>query len=333
MATKGRSRRSRRGSLQFWPRKRAKRIYPVVHAWAESNNVSLLGFAGYKVGMSHVAIKDSRANSVTKGDIIVWPASILECPPLKLFSIRLYKKGDYGRKLIGELVSNKLDKELGRKLKLAKDYKFEDKLKEIENLANSSDDIRVAVYTQPKKLGFGKKKPDIFEIAIGGKNAKDKFNYAKELIGRELRVGEFFKQWNTVDIHAVTKGFGFGGAIKRYGYNLKSHKSEKKRRAIGNLGSEGESKIRFTVGFPGQIGFHKRTEYNKMIVGIGDKPESINQKGGFTKYGNIKNDYVLIKGSVSGAVKRLVRFNEPIRGRKNIANVEMLSISTRSRQS
>ena len=52
-------RSSRHGSLQYWPRKRAKRIYPEVK-WASVKDpkAKALGFAAYKAGMTHVLIKD-----------------------------------------------------------------------------------------------------------------------------------------------------------------------------------------------------------------------------------------------------------------------------------
>ena len=36
----------RRGSMQFWPRKRAKRMHARVRTWAEIKDVKPLGFAG-----------------------------------------------------------------------------------------------------------------------------------------------------------------------------------------------------------------------------------------------------------------------------------------------
>lgn len=56
-------RKPRAGSLQFWPRKRAKRPYTRVRRWNSTNQVQLLGFAGYKVGMTHAVFKDNRNNS------------------------------------------------------------------------------------------------------------------------------------------------------------------------------------------------------------------------------------------------------------------------------
>ena len=50
----------RAGSLAFWPRKRAKRIYPRVTTWSKSDKTKIDGFAGYKSGMVHVSIIDNR---------------------------------------------------------------------------------------------------------------------------------------------------------------------------------------------------------------------------------------------------------------------------------
>jgi len=63
---------------------------------------------------------------------------------------------------------------------------------------------------------------------------------------------------------------------------------------------------------PGQMGYHKRTEPNKRIMKLG-APAEINPKGGFTHYGLLKNDYLLVKGSLAGPVKRLVRLRRAAR--------------------
>ena len=73
----------RRGSMQFWPRKRAKRIYSRIRYWPQHKEVKLLGFAGYKVAMSHALFTDNRKTSSTKNEEISCPITIIECPPLK----------------------------------------------------------------------------------------------------------------------------------------------------------------------------------------------------------------------------------------------------------
>ena len=70
-------RRPRKGSLQFWPKRKAKRQYAKIKSWSKDKNVSLLGFAGYKAGMTHVTVKDTRPGSHTKGDEVMWPVTVL----------------------------------------------------------------------------------------------------------------------------------------------------------------------------------------------------------------------------------------------------------------
>lgn len=308
----GKPKKSRAGSLQYWPRKRAKRIYPNVRTWKDSKKVQLLGFVGYKVGMTHVVLKDSRAHSLTKGEQIVWPVTILECPALKLFGIRGYINDYDGKRAYVDLINVKVDKELGRKINLSKKSNYEEKLKDFESNLSEMTDLRVIVYTQPKKTGIGKKKPEILEIGLGGEDVKAKYDYAKSLFDKEIKVSELFKANCIVDIHGVTKGKGFQGAFKRFGLTLRSHKSEKSRR-VGNLGSQGFSKVSYKSPLGGQTGYNTRTESNKELLLVGTKPENINIKSGFIHYGTIKNEYILIKGSLPGTVKRLVRITESVR--------------------
>ena len=69
----------------------------------------------------------------------------------------------------------------------------------------------------------------------------------------------------------------------------------------------------YRVAHAGQMGYHNRTEFNKWIIKISDKAEEVNPKGGFLHYGNVKNEYMLVKGSIQGPAKRLIRLNLPKR--------------------
>ena len=57
------------------------------------------------------------------------------------------------------------------------------------------------------------------------------------------------------------------------------------------------------------MGFHKRMEHNKLLIKISDNPAEINPASGFQRYGVVKNSYVLVKGSVAGPSKRLIRLS------------------------
>lgn len=304
----------RKGSMQFWPRKRARRHYPRVRSWVNMPDAKLLGFAGYKAGMTHIMATDNRKFSQTKGQDISMPVTIVECPPLKVASIKFYKKTPYGMKLVNEIMG-KVDKELERKIPLPK------KTKENEFGKINPDeyaDITLLVYTQPKLTGLGKKKPDIFEIGIGG-NVKSKLDYAKNMLGREITMADVFQEGQQVDVHAVSKGKGFQGPIKRFGVTIRSHKAEKTKRGPASLGSWcGQGHMMYRVAHAGQMGFHTRLDYNKQIIKMENDAKKINPEGGIVRFGMVNNPYMLIKGSIPGPKKRLVRLCRATRENKKI---------------
>ena len=82
------------------------------------------------------------------------------------------------------------------------------------------------------------------------------------------------------------------------------------------------------------MGFHQRTEYNKWLLKISDKPEEINPKGGFVNFGFVKNNYLMLKGSIGGSKKRAVIITDTIRPNKKILNKvpEIKYISLESKQ-
>jgi large subunit ribosomal protein L3 len=193
----------------------------------------------------------------------------------------------------------------------------------------------LVVYTQPKLTGIGKKKPDLVEIGLGGADAKAKAEYAKGLLEKDIALRDVLKEGEFVDVHAVTKGKGVQGPVKRFGVKIRQHKSEKTKRGPGSLGDWcSQGKIMHRVAYAGKTGFNLRTENNKLTLKIGNKPEEINPKGGFVRYGQVKNDYILIKGSVPGAAKRAITLAAPLRQKPKSKpqQVEIVHTSLKSRQ-
>lgn len=320
----------RSGSMQFWPRKRASRPVARVRSWAQSKDAKLLGFAGYKAGMTHILIEDNRKNTKTKGEKISIPVSVIECPPLRIASVRLYSKTKAGMaKLQTEVF-------VAGKKELAKSAAVPKKQKNLDNIKPEDfDELRVIVSTQPKLTSLGKKKPEMFEMAVGGKK-EEALDYVKANVGKDITVSDVFEPGKFIDVHAITKGKGTQGPVKRFGVSLRSHKSEKVIRGPGSIagGWKAQGHMMYRVAMAGQMGYHTRTEYNKQIISIMDDPEAVNPKGGFIRYGLVKNNYILVKGSVGGSRKRLVRLCQPIRKNPKVAEEapKVLEISTESRQ-
>jgi len=289
------------GSMQFWHRCRAKRQYPRIRTWAKVDAAKPLGFAGYKAGMTHCIIVDKRPNSLTKNEKIWIPVTILECPPMKAFAYVTYIMTPNGKKKHNQITAAKQDKDLARKMNLAK-QPAEPVHPSLANIC----DVTLLVHTQPIKAGIGKKTPEVFEVAIGGKTAADKLTAAQGLLGKDILASDVFSEGQQVDCHVITRGKGLQGATKRFGTGLRHHKSEKGTRGPGNVGGWTGNRS-WRVAHPGQTGYHMRTEINKWVVKIGNDVSEINPSSGLKHYGLVKGTYMLLKGSVGGPSKRLIR--------------------------
>lgn len=292
----------RKGSLQFWPRKRASKFLPRVNWSSIDSEKKLKGFIGYKAGMASAYVKDDTPNSMTKGKRISIPVTLLECPPMKIFSIRFYKDGT----VMKDVLVENLDKELKKRIKLPKK-----KPEKFENIKGGYDDITLICYSQVKKTGI-KKTPDLSEIGLSG-TLEEKINFVKENIGKEISVADAFEKNSLADIRGLTKGHGFSGAVKRFGITLKQHKSEKGRRKPGSIGPWHPARVTFRVPMAGQLGMFSRIVYNNKIVDMGKAENKFNN---LKNYGNLKTDYILVRGSVQGPAKRPLLITAPLRETK-----------------
>ena len=303
--------RPRFGSMGVWPRKRAKKQTPKVRSVPTLKDVSLLGFPVYKAGMTHLNVLGTDKNKRSANIQEFVPVTVLECPPIKILSVRLYVVHEENNNLcVSKQLNFKAEKEVYRKISKQKKFSTKEDLDKI-NLEENSD-LTVQVYTQPKIIGL-KKTPEIFELSISG-TLQEKLDFVKEHLEKNITIQNVFKEGEIVDSHAITTGRGFQGAVKRFGIGLKSHKSEKARRTPGSLGGwKGQGHVMYRVAHAGQTGYHLRTQHNNLIMKISDKPDEVNPKGGFINYGLIKASYIMMKGSLQGHKKRLLFLAEPTR--------------------
>jgi len=313
-----------RGSRGFYPKKRAKRIYPRIKSWPSFAEARPLGFAGYKAGMTHAMLVDTNPNSRTKGQLVSRAVTILDCPPLSIFGFRAYRKSAADRTPFCD-VFTKTGKNLDRKVGLGK-TKTEENMKKIENHIDQIGAINLMCHTNP----FFKKMPEVFEIKLGG-DAKTQLEFAKGLLGKEMKIAEVFKDGDFVDVVSVSKGKGFEGVVKRFGVRILGRKFQQMARKIGAHGQTEPGKVRQSIPQSGQLGMQTRTELNKKLIKV-MKAEEVNPKGGFLRYGNVKGDAVVIDGSIPGPAKRLIRLRMPIRPRNVKHPSEIRYLSRESKQ-
>lgn len=316
--------RPRRGSLAFSPRKRARSEICRIKREELAVGRKIQGFAGYKAGMTHIILTDDHPYSLTKGTEIAVPATIIETPPMRVEGVRLYNNTYYGKQAVTEAwVRAGNGGDLGA---------IEESIKRNGNKLALS--LHLIASTLPEVVsGVPKKKHELMEIKMSGDVEKD-LEYAKKVFGKGLRVKDVVKEGDFVDVTAVTTGKGTQGPVKRWGVMTQIAKAARSGRGrhVGTLGGWKPRRVRWRVPQLGQTGYQQRTEYNKRILKIGDKGEEITPDGGFLRYGIVRNEYIVLKGSVPGPKKRLVRISHAIRVHPKMGIPEIVYISKTSQQ-
>ena len=266
----------------------------------------MLAFAGFKAGMTYAIALDNREGSLTYGKEIVVSMTVLETPPMLACALRAYRKTYEGLQTFSEAWMEKPPKDFERIISVPEKFNTEAGLKKIEGNLDKIADLRLLLATQPRNAKRPKKAPDIVEVKIGGGSIKDRFEYGKKLLGSEVKASDVIKEGQAVDAVGITKGKGIQGPVKRWGIRRKIHKARKTVRQVGSIGAWTPHYVMYSVPRAGQMGFHQRTEYNKLIMKIGNNGSEITPKGGFLRYGVINSDYVAVKGSVPGTRNRLI---------------------------
>ena len=136
------------------------------------------------------------------------------------------------------------------------------------------------------QIGFGKKKK-------AKKTDKDKeFHYLRESRDekQELKVGDkidvsIFKEGDKVKVSGISKGKGFQGAVKRYGFHGKSasHGVKHEHRTLGSVGSTDAARVFKGKKMPGRMGYERITRKDLKVVKI-----------------DIENNLIAVKGAVPG---------------------------------
>lgn len=309
--------RPRKGSLGFSPRKRAAREVPRFRSFPGADEAVVQGFLGYKSGMTHVIMIDDKPNSPTEGAEVQRPVTVIETPPVEVRGVLGYEARHDGLAAVTEAGPG--------------DQKA---LKELRDALPRLERVSVTLATRPDLVsGVPTKQGAVAEMPVSGEPS-EALDHAEGLLGDELRFSDLFSGGEMVDVVAVTKGKGTQGPVKRWGIKVQDRKAQRKGkgRHIGNLGPWHPTRVRWQVPQAGQKGYENRTELNKRILKVGDDPEEVNPDGGFPRYGLLRNDYVLLKGSVPGPARRLIGMRRPMRPKELPKEPNIRMISTSSKQ-
>ncbi len=327
------------GSLAYSPRKRAQSQVPRYNSWpAYKGEPALQGFAGYKVGMTHVVMVDDHVKSPNEGKDVMVPVTVLEVPSMKVAAVRVYIQDSYGKHVLTDVWADEVDNEVYRRISRPNKRETEKNLQKARDAIENGNavDVFALTYTRPSVIsGVPKKVADLMETKIDGGSIDERFSYALSLLGQEIDVSSYFRCGQYTDITAITKGKGTQGPVKRWGVHLRKRKHSRggKERHIGTLGPWTPHHVRWQVPMMGQMGYHQRTEFNKRILKIGDDGSDVTPSGGFLHYGEVRNPYLLIKGSVPGPTKRVVRIRHAMRqGEHEVREPAVSFVSLQSKQ-
>jgi len=157
------------------------------------------------------------------------------------------------------------------------------------------DEIKEKRLTKGQQGHLGLIKPDKKHPRRKKNNGIPAVRYLREFrtqstkeykVGQKLTV-EQFEVGNLVDVSGKTKGRGFTGVVKRYGFGggIKTHGQSDRHRATGSIGAtSGTAHVFKGKKMPGRMGNERHTAQNLEVVRI-----------------DVDRNLIAVKGSVPGS--------------------------------
>jgi len=356
----------RHGSLGFLPKKRCRRGKGKCKTFPKDDKSKpphLTAFMAYKAGMTHILRDVDKPGSKLHKKETCEAVTILEAPPMVVVGLVGYVSTATGKRTYGTIWAEHLNEEVKRrfyknwyksKKKAFTSYvkKYSDGKKSIESqleeMKKHCSVIRVIAHTQIRKAKTGQKKAHVMEVQINGGEIPQKVDFAYNLFEKTVTVDAVFRKDEMIDTIGITKGHGTQGVVTRWGVSRLPRKTHRGLRKVACIGSWHPSRVMFSVPRAGQMGYHHRTEMNKKVYRIGKVGDSthkaatdfdntdkgITPMGGFAHYGNITEDYLMIKGSVAGTMKRCITLRQscfPQTNRRAQEDIKIKFIDTTSK--
>merc|ERR1711931_46291 len=342
----------RHGSLGFLPKKRSRCHRGKVKAFPKDDKTKpchMTAFLGYKAGCTHVVRQVDRAGSKVNKKEVVETCTIVETPAMVVVGIVGYIDTPRGLRTFKTIWAEHLSEECKRRFyknwykskkkcfsKTSKKWSDEMGEAEIEKdlakMKKYCSVIRVIAHTQMKLMKKRQKKSHIMEIQINGGTVANKVEFAKEHLEKHVPVDKVFTVDECIDVIGVTKGKGFKGVTSRWNCKKLPRKTHKGLRKVACIGAWHPARVGFTVPRAGQCGYHHRVDRNKKVYRIGRgihtkdgklvkdnaatdydlADKSITPMGGFPHYGEVKQDFILLKGCCIGPKKRVLTLRKSL---------------------
>ncbi|KAH0500904.1 60S ribosomal protein L3 [Microtus ochrogaster] len=263
-----------------------------------------MAFLGYKAGVTHIVREVDRPGSKVNKKEVVEAVTIVETPPLVVVGIVGYVKTPRGLRTFKTVFAEHISDECKRHF-----YK------------NWHKSMKKAFTKYCKK----------WQDDIGKKQLEKDFSSTEKycqvihIIAHTQMCLLPLPEEGTLD---GEPGKGYKGATKKV--PRKTHLGFRKVACIGAWHS---ARVAFSVAQAGQKGYHHRTEINKKMYKIGEgylikdgkliknnastdydlSDKSINPLGGFVHYGEVTNDFIMLKGCVVGTKKQVLTIRKSLR--------------------
>jgi len=341
--------RPRHGNLGFLPRKRTKHHFGKIKSFPKDDATKkphITAFMGYKAGMTHIVRDIDRPGSKLHKKEVVEAVSVLETPPMVVVGLVGYIETPRGLRALTSVWAGHLSEECKRRFYKAW-YKSKQKAftkyqkrwseaakgaagpmsAELERIKKYCQVVRAICHTQISKIRVTQKRTHVKEIQINGGSTADKVDFVRNLFEQEIKIADTFGQDEMVDVIGTTKGKGFNGVVTRWGVTRLARKSHRGLRKVACIGSWHPARVQFQVPRSGQRGYFHRTEINKKIYRIGktlkEDPsgastemdlteKGITPMGGFSHYGEVNEDWVMLKGGICGPRKRVITLRKSL---------------------
>jgi len=357
----------RTGSLAFLPRKRTKHHRGKVKSFPADDAAQkphLTAFLGYKAGMTHIVRDVDKVGSKAHKKEVVEAVTVLETPPMYIAGIVGYVATPRGLRSLTTVWAQHLNQQFLRRLyknwyqakkkafsRYQKLYANRDKTidKELDRIKKYCQVVRVVAHTDIKKVKLTQRKAHVMEIQVNGGTVADKVEWARNLFEKVVPISGVFHVNDMIDVIASTKGHGNTGVTTRWGTARLPRKTHRGLRKVACIGAWHPERVSYAVARAGQHGYHHRVERNKKIFLMGEGTNKANATteydltdkqitplGGFVNYGEVREDFVLVKGSVPGHVKRVITLRKPLLAvtyRDALEEIHLKLVDTTSSQS
>jgi len=337
----------------------------------EAKPCHLTAFMGYKAGMTHILREVNRPGSKLHKEETVEAVTILECPPMIVVGLVGYVETPRGLRTLTTVWASHLEEGVKRRFYKnwyrAKKKAFDryaarvsekdnkDVATELQRMKKYCQVVRVLAHTQIKRLKLRAKKAHLMEIQVNGGDISAKVDFGHNLFEKKMPVSTVFSQNEMIDVMAATKGGGFEGVVTRWGVTRLPRKTHRGLRKVACIGAWHPARVQHGVARAGQNGYHHRTEMNKKIYRIGEAAtpsteggkinfnastehdlteKAITPLGGFPHYGEVNEDYIMLKGCVPGPKKRVITLRKslvPQTSRKALEEINLKFIDTSSK--